>query len=125
MPKLVVLLIALACFLMPIGVVVVMNADHLQLPQLPEPPKPHEVQGKIYFFSAPWCGACKRAQPAYEKLRNEGYPIKKINVDNDQDLAMKYGIRSIPTFVYVRDGKEINRTSNGTAGAVKQLCWTW
>ncbi|MCC9604425.1 thioredoxin family protein [Blastopirellula sp. JC732] len=120
MPKPVVLLLALGTFLLPIGVVVVMNADKIQLP---EPPKPHEIQGKVYFFSAPWCGACKRAQPTYEQLRDEGYPIKKINVDNDQDLAMKYNIRSIPTFVYVRDGKEVGRTSS--PGSVKMLFPWW
>lgn len=123
MPKPVVLLLALLTFLAPIGVVVVMNADKLDQFRLPEPPKPHEIQGKVYFFSAPWCGACKRAQPAYEQLRNEGYPIKKINVDNDQDLAMKYNIRSIPTFVYVRDGKEVGRTSS--PGSVKGLFPLW
>ncbi|TWT30735.1 thioredoxin family protein [Blastopirellula retiformator] len=123
MPKPVVLLLALLTFLAPIGVVVVMNADKLDQFELPKPPKPHEIEGKVYFFSAPWCGACKRAQPAYQRLRDEGYPIKKINVDNDQDLAMKYNIRSIPTFVYVRDGKEVGRTSS--PGSVKGLFPLW
>ncbi|UUO05602.1 thioredoxin family protein [Blastopirellula sp. J2-11] len=120
MPKPVVLLIALATFMLPIGVVFVMYADRIELPQ---PPQPHEVEGKVYFFSAPWCGACRRAQPAYEQLRDEGYPIKKINVDNDPELAQKYGIRGIPAFVYVRDGKEVGRTSS--PGSVKSLFPWW
>lgn len=77
---------------------------------------PRDLPGKILFFSAGWCPACRRAEPAYQELRNAGYPIRKVNVDSNSTLAQKYGIRSIPQFVYVVNGEEKRRVS-GSASA--------
>ena len=63
-------------------------------------------------FYADWCGPCKMLSPIVDEVAEENTDIKvvKINVDNAQDLAMKYQVMSIPTLVVIKDGKEINRS---------------
>tara|TARA_B100001778_G_scaffold185214_1_gene152530 strand:- start:427 stop:675 length:249 start_codon:yes stop_codon:yes gene_type:complete len=64
---------------------------------------------KILYFSAPWCGPCKVLGPTMDKLSSK-LPITKINVDEDSNNSVKYGIRNVPTLVLVdQSGKEINR----------------
>ena len=62
-------------------------------------------------FYADWCGPCKMLSPIVDEVAEENTDIKvvKINVDNAQDLAMKYQVMSIPTLVVIKDGKEVNR----------------
>jgi len=121
MPKPVVVLVALFCFATP----VLMTVVGYSIPSIEESSsetRPSQLPGKVLFFSASWCGACQRAQPTYLELRNAGYPISKVDVDSNQSLAQKYGIRSIPQFVYVKNGKEIRRVSGAaSAGRVKRL----
>lgn len=63
-------------------------------------------------FYADWCGPCKMLSPIVDQVAEENEDIKvvKVNVDNNQDLAMKYQVMSIPTLVVIKDGKEINRS---------------
>ena len=63
-------------------------------------------------FYAEWCGPCKMMAPIIEKVaeNNEEVKVVKINVDEAQDIAMKYQIMSIPTLVVIKDGKESKRT---------------
>ena len=62
-------------------------------------------------FYADWCGPCKMFSPIVESVAQENEDIKvvKIDVDNAQDLAIKYQVMSIPTTVVIKDGKEVNR----------------
>ena len=59
-------------------------------------------------FWAPWCGPCRMVAPIVEEIANERSDIVlgKINVDEEMELAMKFGIASIPTLIVIRDGKE-------------------
>lgn len=119
MPKPLVLLVALASFAAP----VLLTLATYSVPASPaQNVRPSEHSGKILFFSASWCGACRHADPAYQELRNAGYPIRKVDVDAHRSLAQEYGIRSIPQFVYVVDGKE-QRRLRGAASAerIKRL----
>ena len=62
---------------------------------------------KLYYFSVPWCGPCKMLGPVMDQ---SGLPFQKINVDNDTNNSVKYGVRSVPTLVLVdQTGKELNR----------------
>ena len=62
---------------------------------------------KIYYFSAPWCGPCKMLA---QKKKKSGLPFQKINVDQNQELSAKYGIRNVPTLVKVdSNDNEISR----------------
>lgn len=64
-------------------------------------------------FYAPWCGPCKMVGPILAEIgkNHEGYvEIKKVNVDNDQNLAKTYQIRSIPTVILFKNGIPVEGT---------------
>ena len=63
-------------------------------------------------FFADWCGQCKMLSPIIEQFAKENEKVKvvKINVDELPDLAVKYGVRSIPTLVVIKNGEEVNRS---------------
>ena len=63
-------------------------------------------------FWATWCGPCRMVAPVIEQLAAdyEGRAIVgKVDVDECGDLAMRYGVMSIPTVIFFKDGKEIDR----------------
>jgi thioredoxin 1 len=62
-------------------------------------------------FSATWCGPCKKQTPIFDELKSEISSVlfKKIDIDNESDLTSKFNIKSIPTIVFVKNGKEIER----------------
>ena len=63
-------------------------------------------------FFADWCEPCKMLSPIVDEVASENSDIKvvKVNIDESQDLAMKYQVMSIPTLVVIKEGKEINRS---------------
>ena len=58
---------------------------------------------EILYFSAPWCAPCRQLGPVIESLADQ-ITYRKINVDEDTDLAAKYGVRNIPTLILVENG---------------------
>ena len=59
-------------------------------------------------FYADWCGPCKMMAPVVEEISEElqdKVKVCKVNVDENQDLAMQYGIMRIPTLVFIKNGK--------------------
>lgn len=62
-------------------------------------------------FYADWCGPCKAYSPIVEAFaaENENIKVVKVNVDDSEDLAIKYNAMSIPTTVVIKNGKEVNR----------------
>lgn len=61
-------------------------------------------------FYADWCGPCKMMAPVVEEIANElegKLKVGKVNVDENQDLAIKYGIMSIPTLVVIENGETV------------------
>jgi thioredoxin 2 len=66
----------------------------------------------VVDFWAPWCGPCRAMAPELERAARELEPevrLAKVNTDEVQDLATRLGIRSIPTLVVFRGGREISR----------------
>ena len=63
-------------------------------------------------FYADWCGPCKMLSPIVEQVAEENDKIKvvKINIDQEENLAVEYQIVSIPTLVVIKNGKEIKRS---------------
>ena len=64
-------------------------------------------------FWAPWCGPCRMVVPLVEEIAQERSDIKvvKINVDEEQELAMQFGVMSIPTLVVMKNGKIANQVT--------------
>jgi thioredoxin 2 len=70
-------------------------------------------------FWAPWCGPCKMMAPAFEKAAVTLEPdvrLAKLNTENEQQIGAQFDIRSIPTMILFRGGKEIARQSGAMMG---------
>ena len=61
------------------------------------------------YFTATWCGPCQSFKPVMNEIAGEGYSIQFIDVDQSQNLATKYGVRSVPTTVIEENGIEVSR----------------
>lgn len=75
-------------------------------------------------FWAPWCAPCRMLSPIVDQVAEELENIKigKVNVDDEQELAIQFNVMSIPTLVVLKDGKEIKRSSGFIPkSAVKEL----
>ena len=63
-------------------------------------------------FWAPWCGPCRMIAPVIEELAEDfdgTAKICKVNTDEQQELAVKYEVRSIPTIVFLKDGEKVDQ----------------
>lgn len=68
----------------------------------------------VVDFWAPWCGPCRMMAPVFERVAAELEPevqLGKVNTETEQNLAARFGIRSIPTLVVFKGGKEVNRVA--------------
>ena len=63
---------------------------------------------KYLLFSASWCGPCQTLKPVMEQV-NKTIPVTKIDVDTDAQTVSDYGVRSVPTVILVKDGREVKR----------------
>ena len=62
-------------------------------------------------FWAEWCGPCKMIAPVLEEISNErtDVAIAKLNVDDNQEITLTYGVQSIPTMILFRNGEVVNK----------------
>ena len=62
-------------------------------------------------FWAEWCGPCKSMHPIFARMAKKYKQVRfaRVNVDNAQDIAMKYGVQSIPTFIMFKNGEIANQ----------------
>lgn len=66
----------------------------------------------VLYFTAEWCNPCQRTRPVAEELKRDGV-IDFIFVDADTEIELleKFGIKSVPTYVLLEDGREVKRMS--------------
>lgn len=70
---------------------------------------------EILYFSASWCQPCRTFGPVMNELSLEGINIRKIDVDNSPEITRKYNIRSVPTCVFVKNGKTVKSISGAVS----------
>lgn len=71
-------------------------------------------EGRVLVdFFASWCGPCKTLKPIVEKFAEDQTEVNVVmlNVDENSDIATEFGIRSIPTLIYLENGKIVNRVT--------------
>ena len=66
----------------------------------------------VVDFSATWCGPCKMLSPVIHEIADEmtDVPFFNVDVDDDMDIAEKYGIQSVPTVIVLKNGEEAARS---------------
>lgn len=82
-----------------------------------EMPQQQQNQGgcrrpKVLAFTASWCAPCQRAKPALIQIQATGVEVEIIDIDDHPDLAKKYGVTSVPTFIVYVCGKTPVRTND-------------
>lgn len=64
----------------------------------------------VLYFTAEWCNPCQRTRPIAEELKREGLvDFLFVDADSELELVENFGIRSIPTYILLEDGKEVKR----------------
>lgn len=77
----------------------------------------------IVDFWAPWCGPCMRMKPVFEQLASElqgKYTFVGVNIDNAKQLSNKYDVKSIPTFVIIKNNKVVEKITGQVSKEVLQ-----
>ena len=71
-------------------------------------------------FYADWCGPCRMVGPVIEEIAKErdDIVVGKVNVDEEEELAAKFGVFSIPTLVVIKDGKVVSQESGAKPKAL-------
>ena len=76
---------------------------------------PGPGQTVMLDFYADWCGPCRAMDPVVHELAGKGYPIRRVNIDHERELALRFHVQSIPCFVMIVNGREVDRQSGGTS----------
>lgn len=65
---------------------------------------------QLIYFTASWCGPCRTFGPLLTRVASElGLPLVKVDVEENSDMAVEFGVQSMPTVVVMTDGHEVTR----------------
>ncbi len=73
------------------------------------------AQCKLLVFHSQWCGPCQAMEPTIQALSQAGYAVEEVDIDRDPMLAKQFGVTSIPCFVAVENGQEVDRAVGATS----------
>ncbi|CAN0115423.1 unnamed protein product [Heterosigma akashiwo] len=75
----------------------------------------------VVDFYADWCGPCKQIAPEFQKMFEEmgGVNFAKVNVDKNKESSQKYQVKSMPTFVFIKNGAEVHRVQGANAAGLR------
>ena len=66
----------------------------------------------VLYFTADWCNPCQKVKPIVEEMNKDSITkFQMIDVDSEMELTKKFEIRSVPTFILIKNGTEIKRTT--------------
>jgi len=91
-----------------------LEADHEKILTLTDKNFQHQTKGKVMLvdFWAAWCAPCRLMAPVLNEVAgvlNGNTHVGKVNIEQYQSLAQKFQVRSIPTLILFKNGKEVNR----------------
>ena len=66
-------------------------------------------EAELLYFWAPWCQPCRTMQPVVARLESAGFPIRHVDIDREPQLAQRFGVQSVPCFVMLHRGQEVDR----------------
>jgi thioredoxin-like negative regulator of GroEL len=76
----------------------------------------------VFYFTADWCQPCRKVKPIVEDMKREGFQFQMVDADYEKLLVKQFKVSSIPTFILLKDGKEINRiTGAKTRGELEDF----
>lgn len=78
---------------------------------------------KILKFSASWCQPCKALTKTLQDVNLAGFELQEVDVEENQELAAKYGIRNVPTMVMVDDSGNVKSISVGSKSKTAVEAW--
>jgi len=82
-----------------------------------------EGETVLLDFYADWCGPCQQMNPVVQQLAAKGYPVRRVNFDQERQLARRYGVDRLPTFVMLVNGRVVDREVGATDPArLEKMC---
>ena len=78
---------------------------------------------KILKFSAHWCQPCKALSNTLQSVNLDGFELQEVDIEENQELAAKYGIRNVPTMVMVDDSGNVKSISTGSKSKADIEAW--
>ena len=100
--------------LLGIIVIVLLAAPMADRQCCPGAEAPAQQDGGLINFTADWCGPCQQMKPILAEIENDGWRIVTVDIDRHADIASRYGVEKIPTYIAIRRGQVVGRITGLT-----------
>ena len=81
------------------------------------------IKFSVLYFTASWCGPCKKVYPNLCKINNEVNKIEifKVDIDKNEEISNKFNIKSVPTFILFKNGNIVNQCNGSNINQLGQM----